>query len=101
MGNKSTYEELERTAKWYNNLYSKILPKNKMANILELGCDAGHFVFKDRWKSKIVLYNNGLSNRITKFLFYIWFVFYINYNIRISILTPFSKKSTYYQFLIL
>lgn len=43
--NKLDREEFENTAIGYDYVYGKLLPADKMAKILDIGCGAGHFLF--------------------------------------------------------
>lgn len=43
--NKLDQEEFENTAIGYNHIYGKLLPTDKMAEILDIGSGAGHFLF--------------------------------------------------------
>lgn len=43
--NKLDEQEFERTAKGYERVYSELLPQHKQAEILDIGCGAGHFLF--------------------------------------------------------
>jgi 2-polyprenyl-3-methyl-5-hydroxy-6-metoxy-1,4-benzoquinol methylase len=43
--NKLDQREFENTAKGYNHIYGKLLPTDKTAKILDIGCGAGHFLY--------------------------------------------------------
>ena len=45
VSNILTKEEYEKMAEFYNLNYGKFMPKDKNANILDIGCGAGHFLY--------------------------------------------------------
>jgi 2-polyprenyl-3-methyl-5-hydroxy-6-metoxy-1,4-benzoquinol methylase len=43
--NNLNKEEFESISKYYNRIYGKLLPTDKMLKILDMGCGAGHFLY--------------------------------------------------------
>jgi cyclopropane fatty-acyl-phospholipid synthase-like methyltransferase len=66
--NKFTKEEFEEYARNCDRVYSKLLPQNKEANILDVGCGAGHFLYYLEQKGYTNYYGIDISPEQMEFV---------------------------------
>jgi 2-polyprenyl-3-methyl-5-hydroxy-6-metoxy-1,4-benzoquinol methylase len=66
--NKLTKEEFENYARNCDRVYSKLLPQNKEAKILDVGCGAGHFLYYLEQKGYTNYHGIDISSELVEFV---------------------------------
>jgi 2-polyprenyl-3-methyl-5-hydroxy-6-metoxy-1,4-benzoquinol methylase len=66
--NKLTKEEFENYARNSDRVYGKLLPQNKEAKILDVGCGVGHFLYYLEQKGYINYYGIDISPNLVEFV---------------------------------
>lgn len=68
VGSEYTKEEFEKYARDYDRVYSKLLPLNKEAKILDVGCGAGFFLHYLKQKGYTNYYGIDISLECAEFV---------------------------------
>jgi len=68
VGSEYTKEEFEKYARYYDRIYSKLLPQNKEAKILDVGCGAGYFLHYLEQKGYTNYYGIDISPECVEFV---------------------------------